>query len=506
MNTLHQDYLPRILAARVYEVSEETRLHEAPKLSHRLGNKVLLKREDEQPIFSFKCRGAYNRIHNLMQQEPVKGVIAASAGNHAQGVALTAQSLGIPATIVMPTPTPSIKVDAVRSLGAKAVLHGDDFNTALDHAMHLVDETGFSFIHPFDHPDTIAGQATVGVEISRQYPDQIDAVFIPVGGGGIASGVALYLKYLRPDIKIYGVEPVDAACMKKALDADERVVLDSVSLFADGVAVKQAGEETFRVCRELLDDVILITVDEMSTAIKDIFNDTRTLTEPAGALGVAGLKKYVQETGAKDQTLVAINTGANLNFDRLRHIAERAEIGDTREALFGVRIPEKPGSFLHFCKVLGRRSITEFNYRYSDDKSAVVFAGVEVERGADERAEIAKALTDAGFDVLDMTHNDTAKLHIRHMIGGHATLPDEQVHRLRFPERPGALLDFLTGIGEQWNISMFHYRNHGAAYGRVFIGIQVPESESAHLPEFIEQLGFPAENESDNEAFEWFLR
>lgn len=506
MNILHQDYLPRILAARVYEVSQETRLHEATKLSARLGNKVLLKREDEQPIFSFKCRGAYNRIHNLMQQESVKGVIAASAGNHAQGVALTARALNIPATIVMPTPTPAIKVEAVRSLGADAVLYGDDFNTALDHAMVLADELGYSFIHPFDHPDTIAGQATVGVEISRQHPDDIDAVFVPIGGGGIASGIALYLKYLRPDIKIFGVEPVDAACMKRALDADERVTLDYVSLFADGVAVKQAGEETFRICRELLDDVILITVDEMSTAIKDIFNDTRTLAEPAGALGVAGLKKYVTETGAKDETLIAVNTGANINFDRLRHIAERAELGDSREALFGVRIPEKPGSFLHFCQVLGRRSVTEFNYRYSDQHSAVVFAGVEVERGEEEVKEIIDALTDAGFEVLDMTHNDTAKLHIRHMVGGHAILPDEQVHRLRFPERPGALLDFLSGIGQQWNISMFHYRNHGAAYGRVLIGIQGPESGSAAFPDFIKKLGLPANNESDNEAFEWFLR
>lgn len=506
MHTLHEDYLPKILAARVYEVSQETRLHKAPKLSERLGNQVLIKREDEQPIFSFKCRGAFNRIFRLTQEGSVSGVIAASAGNHAQGVALTAQTLGLPAIIVMPTPTPSIKVDAVRAMGADIVLHGDNFDSALAHANQLVDATGYSFIHPFDHPDTIAGQATIGVEINRQHPDKIDAVFVPVGGGGIASGVALYLKYLRPDIKVFGVEPVDAACMKKALDADERVVLDSVSLFADGVAVKQAGEETFRICRELLDGVILITVDEMSTAIKDIFNDTRTLAEPAGALGVAGLKKYVQTTGVKDQTLVAINTGANINFDRLRHIAERVEIGDSREALFGVRIPETPGSFLNFCHVLGRRSITEFNYRYSDAKSAVVFAGVEVERGAEERAEIAQRLEQAGFEVLDMTHNDTAKLHIRHMIGGHAKLPDEQVHRLRFPERPGALLDFLKGVGEQWNISMFHYRNHGAAYARVLIGIQVPDAHTVEFPEFISGLGFPAQNESDNEAFEWFLR
>lgn len=506
MNTLHQDYLPKILAARVYEVSKETELDEAPKLSERLGNQVFLKREDEQPIFSFKCRGAYNRIHRLLQEQPVKGVIAASAGNHAQGVALTAQSLGIPATIVMPTPTPSIKVEAVRRLGASIVLHGDNFDTALEHALALVEETGYSFIHPFDHPDTIAGQATVGVEINRQHPDHIDAVFVPVGGGGIAAGIALYLKYLRPDIKIFGVEPVDAASMKKALDADERVILDSVGLFADGVAVKQAGEETFRICRELLDDVILVTVDEISTAIKDIFNETRTLTEPAGALAVAGLKKYVQSTEVKNQILIAVNTGANINFDRLRHIAERAEIGDSREALFGVRIPETPGSFLKFCQVLGRRSITEFNYRYTHEQSAVVFAGVEVEHREEERKEIASTLMSAGFDVLDMTHNDTAKLHVRHMIGGHALLADEQVYRLRFPERPGALLDFLTGLGERWNISMFHYRSHGAAYGRVLIGIQVPKGDEEKLSTFIGNMGFPAEHESYNEALEWFLR
>jgi len=403
MNTLHQDYLPRILAARVYDVSQETRLHDAPMLSERLGNRVLLKREDEQPIFSFKCRGAYNRIFKLAQEQTLSGVIAASAGNHAQGVALTAQALGLPAIIVMPSTTPAIKVDAVRSRGAKAVLHGDDFDAALSHAMRLVDETGYAFIHPFDDQDTIAGAATVGVEIARQHPDELDAVFVPVGGGGLAAGVSVYLKYLRPEVKIIGVEPVDAASMKRSIDADKRVTLDHVGLFADGVAVKQVGAETFRVCREMLDDVILVTVDEMSRAIKDIFNDTRTLTEPAGALAVAGLKRYVEDNKIKDQTLIAVNSGANINFDRLRHVAERAEIGDSREALFGVRIPEEPGSFLNFCNVLGRRSITEFNYRYADTSSACVFAGVVVERGAEERAEIAGDLKAAGFDVLDMT-------------------------------------------------------------------------------------------------------
>jgi len=506
MNTLHQEYLPRILSARVYDVSHQTRLQEAPKLSARVGNRVLLKREDEQPVFSFKCRGAYNRIFNLTQQQTVKGVLAASAGNHAQGVALAAQALDIPAIIIMPNPTPTIKVDAVRRLGAKAVLHGDDFNAALEYAESLLDKTGYSFIHPFDHADTIAGQGTVGVELMQQNPGDLHAVFVPIGGGGLAAGVALYIKYLRPDVKVIGVEPADAACMRAALNADERVVLPHVGLFADGAAVKQAGAETFRVCREFLDDIITVSVDEMSTAIKDIFNDTRTMTEPAGALAVAGLKRYVQETSVQGDTLIAINSGANINFDRLRHVAERAEIGDSREALFGVRIPEEPGSFLNFCNVLGRRSITEFNYRYADAKNARVFAGFEVERGAAERQEIAASLQAAGFDVLDMTHNDTAKLHVRHMIGGHAHLQDEHVLRLQFPERPGALLDFLKGIGEQWNISMFHYRNHGAAYGRVLLGIQVPEDAAMNLPAFISQLGFPTEDESDNDAFEWFLR
>lgn len=506
MSGLHEEYIKRILSARVYDVSRETRLHEASLLSSRLGNTILLKREDEQPIFSFKCRGAFNRIFQLTQQKTIAGVVAASAGNHAQGVALAAKKLGLKAIIVMPETTPSIKVESVKALGATAVLHGDDFDTALTQAITVAEDYQYEFIHPFDSPDTIAGQGTVAVELCRQYPKHIDAVFVPVGGGGLASGVSAYLKYLRPEIKVIGVEPVDAASMHDALKADERITLSEVGLFADGVAVKQVGEENFRVCREFLDEVVLVTVDEMSSAIKDIFTDTRTLVEPAGALAVAGVKRYILDSNASAKTFVAINSGANINFDRLRHVAERAEIGESREALFAVKIPERPGSFKQFCKILGRRSITEFNYRFADATQAVVFAGVETSDDTEERREIIETLQGSGYEVLDMTHNDTAKLHVRHMVGGRAELDNERLFRFRFPERPGALLHFLNQIGEHWNISLFHYRNHGAAYGRVLVGIQLPEDEHDQLDAFIERLGFAAKDESDNAAYSAFLR
>ncbi len=506
MSGFHEQYIKRILSARVYDVSLETRLHNASLLSQRIDNNVLLKREDEQPIFSFKCRGAFNRIFQLSQTKTLSGVIAASAGNHAQGVALAANKLGLKAIIVMPETTPSIKVESVKSLGAQAILHGDDFDAALERALVLADEYQFEFIHPFDSPDTIAGQGTVAVELCRQHPEPIDAVFVPVGGGGLAAGVSAYLKYLRPEIKVIGVEPVEAASMHNALKADERIILSQVGLFADGVAVKQVGEENFRVCREFLDAVVLVSVDEMASAIKDIFTDTRTLVEPAGALAVAGLKRYVSDNKIKEQTLIAVNSGANINFDRLRHVAERAEIGENREALFAVTIPERPGSFRRFCEILGRRSITEFNYRYSDEASAVVFAGVEISDAEEERLEIVKALEANGYQVLDMTHNDTAKLHVRHMVGGNAGLSNERLLRFRFPERPGALLDFLDQVGERWNISLFHYRNHGAAYGRVLVGVQLPKTEQQQFDQFIERLGFKATDETDNEAYTAFLR
>lgn len=506
MSGFHEEYIKRILSARVYDVSHETRLHEASLLSARTANTILLKREDEQPIFSFKCRGAFNRIFQLTQQKTITGVVAASAGNHAQGVALAAKKLGLKATIVMPETTPSIKVESVKALGATAVLHGDDFDTALARAVTLAHDYQFEFIHPFDSPDTIAGQGTVAVELCRQYPKHIDAVFVPVGGGGLAAGVAAYLKYLRPEIKVIGVEPIDAASMHDALKADQRITLSQVGLFADGVAVKQVGEENFRVCRKFLDEVVLVTVDEMSSAIKDIFTDTRTLVEPAGSLAVAGVKRYIQDNNVSAQTFIAINSGANINFDRLRHVAERAEIGESREALFAVKIPERPGSFKHFCKILGRRSITEFNYRFSDESRAVVFAGVEISDAAEERLDIINTLQSNDYEVLDMTHNDTAKLHVRHMVGGRAALHNERLFRFRFPERPGALLHFLNQIGEQWNISLFHYRNHGAAYGRVLVGIQLPDDEHNQLDAFIERLGFAATDETDNAAYSAFLR
>lgn len=507
----YEHYIKKILDARVYDVASQTRLHEARTLSERLQNRILLKREDEQSIFSFKCRGAFNRLYKLTREQQVSGVIAASAGNHAQGVALAASRLGLSAIIVMPVTTPQIKIDAVIALGAETVLHGDDFNAAFHHASELGKQKGFPFIHPFDDPDTIAGQGTVGVEICQQHPDSLDYVFLPIGGGGLAAGVSAYIKYLKPDTQVIGVEPVDAACMHAALRAGKPVELDQVGLFADGVAVRRAGSETFRICSETLDDIVLVTVDEMSTAIKDIFNETRTLTEPAGALAVAGMKKYIHENKLRDKTFIAINSGANINFDRLRHVAERAEIGDSRESLFAVTLPEVPGSFRAFCHALGRRSVTEFNYRFHPGKEAEVFVGIELRNGDAERESIQKALAEQGYSLLDMTENDTAKLHIRHMIGGRAGFSSdrdvqERLFRFRFPERPGALMDFLNSMDSEWNITLFHYRNHGAAYGRVLVGMQIPASSEAKLVEFLEQLGFSYEEESENQAYSRFLR
>jgi len=518
MKTLHEEYLKGILSARVYDVSVETRLHAAPLLSARTGNSVLLKREDEQRIFSFKCRGAFNRIHRLLESErlagrTVVGVIAASAGNHAQGVALAAGHLGIEATIVMPVTTPSIKSDAVKALGGEVVLHGDDFDTALGHAIALGESRCFPFIHPFDHPDTIAGQGTVAVEICRQHPGPLDAVFVPVGGGGLAAGVCAYMKYLRPEVKVIGVEPVDAASMHDAKAAGDIVTLASVGLFADGVAVRRVGEATFALCKDLLDEVVLVSVDEMSAAIKDTFNETRTMVEPAGALAVAGMKRWAHDNEARGQTFVAVSSGANINFDRLRHVAERAEIGETREALFAATIPERPGSFLDFCTALGRRSITEFNYRRSEPDIAQVFAGIEVPGGRVEREALLGELGASGFEVLDMTDNDTAKLHVRHMIGGHARAEAgpggepirERLYRFRFPERPGALVDFLTRIGTRGDITLFHYRNHGAAYGRVLVGLRFDAVAEAGIDEFVAELGFHGVEVSDDAACRLFL-
>ncbi len=500
-------YIKKILTARVYDVSKETPLEPAPGLSAKTGNHVLLKREDMQPVFSFKSRGAYNRIYKLKQQQPdTEGVVCASAGNHAQGVAMSAGRLGIRAVIVMPKTTPTIKVDAVRNLGAEAVLHGDNYDEAFAHACELEKSTGYTFIHPFNDEDTIAGQGTIGVEICRQKPSAVDVVFVPIGGGGLASGVALLMKYLRPEVLVIGVEPEDAASMKASIAAGHPVVLDEVGIFADGVAVKSPGDETYRICSQMLDGIITISVDEMCAAIRDVFDDTRSVMEPAGALSVAGLKKYVSENGIVDKTLVAVTTGANVNFDRLRHISERAEIGEQREALLAVTIPEQPGSFRHFCEMLGKRSVTEFNYRYSDNRSANVFVGVQLSEGAAERERIIDDLRNSSFTVEDLTDNEMAKLHVRHMVGGSSqSKSDEMIYRFEFPERPGALATFLNNMGQGWNITLFHYRNHGSAYARVLVGMQVPADDASSFQNFLDKLGYRYWCEDDNVAYRMFL-
>jgi len=498
-------YIEKILTARVYDVAEETPLEVAKILSGRQNNQVLLKREDLQSVFSFKLRGAYNCIYQLTRSKEVKGVVAASAGNHAQGVALAAKKLGLNATIVMPKTTPGIKVDAVKSYGAKAILIGDNYDEACSYATALAVEQKLDFIHPYDDPDVIAGQGTIGLEIIRQHADFIDVIFIPVGGGGLIAGVGSIVKYLSPKTKIIGVEPADAASMASALKEKRRVILDHVGIFADGVAVKQVGKETFRVAKQCVDQVITVSTDEICAAIKDIFDDTRSITEPAGALAVAGLKKYVAQKKLNGKTLVAINSGANMNFDRLSHVSERAEIGEQREALFAVTIPERPGSFKTFCQTLGKRGITEFNYRYSDDVEAQVFSGVQLRDGKSERLELIKKLKAKKYPVLDMTDNEMAKMHVRHLVGGHAAIKDEVLYRFEFPERPGALLDFLTRIGNRWNISLFHYRNHGAAFGRVLVGLQIPEQERSELGQYLDSLAYPYWEETDNPAYQLFL-
>ncbi len=500
-------YLEKILTASVYDVARETPLDAMPILSQRLGTSIWLKREDLQPVFSFKLRGAYNRIAQLSAAEAERGVIAASAGNHAQGVALAASRLGIKAVIVMPVTTPRIKVDAVRRLGGRAVLHGDSFDEASLHARMLQEKHGYVFIHPFDDPAVIAGQGTVAMELLRQHPGPLDAVFVCVGGGGLLAGMAVYIKRLRPDIRVIGVEPVDAPSMYEALRQNERVVLDQVGIFADGAAVRQVGVETFRLAREFVDEMLLVDTDEICAAIKDIFEDTRVMAEPAGALAVAGLKKYVVREGLKNGQLAAVLSGANMNFDRLRHVAERAEIGERREAVFAVTIPEQPGSFRRFCKAIGKRGITEFNYRYGDDTDAHVFVGLKVEGGDPEKHEVLERLRAEGYAILDMTDNEVAKLHLRHMVGGHAShVKNESLYRFEFPERPGALMNFLARMGAKWNISLFHYRNHGAAFGRVLVGMQVPEADSERFQVFLDELGYAWWDESDNPAYPLFLR
>jgi len=499
-----RDYLERILNARVYDVAIETPLELAPNLTRRLANNVLLKREDMQPVFSFKLRGAYNKMAQLDAAALKRGVITASAGNHAQGVALAAQKLGTRATIVMPVTTPQIKVDAVRARGAKVVLHGDSYDEAYDHSRTLEREARLTFVHPYDDPDVIAGQGTIGMEILRQHTRPIHAIFVPIGGGGLITGIAAYVKRLRPDIRMIGVEPVDADAMYRSLKAGRRVKLGQVGLFADGVAVRQVGVETFRLARTLVDEVILVDTDAMCAAIKDVFEDTRAIFEPSGALSIAGAKAYVARTGIAGENLVAVASGANMNFDRLRFVAEEAELGEAREAIIAVTIPEKPGSFKTFCALVGARNITEFNYRYADPREAHVFVGVQV-RDRGETEAIVKSLRDRGLAALDFTDNELAKLHVRHLVGGHGRVADEILYRFEFPERPGALMKFLNAMSRGWNITLFHYRNHGADYGRVLVGMQVPRADAKKFAAFLEELGYPYSDESGNPAYRLFL-
>jgi threonine dehydratase len=499
-------YIERILKARVYDVAIESPLDDAPRLSRRLGNRVMLKREDLQPVFSFKLRGAYNRIAHLSDAIAKRGVVCASAGNHAQGVALAAKKRGIPAVIVMPQTTPHIKVQAVIDLGGEAVLHGDDYDSAFERALTLARERNLVFVHPFDDPDVIAGQGTIGVEILRQTGGHVDAIFVPVGGGGLISGIAVYVKYLYPNVRVIGVEPEDAASMYESLKAGKRVNLDRVGIFADGVAVKRVGEETFNLCRAHVDEILLIDTDEMCAALQDVFEDTRSIVEAAGALAVAGMKKFVAREGWRDKRLVAINSGANMNFDRLRHIAERADLGGEREALLAVVIPEHPGSFLRFCETLGGRSVTEFNYRYESSQAAQIFVGFSLSQGRSERDAVVKSLRDAQFAVTDVTDNEMAKLHVRYMVGGHARgIQNEVLYRFEFPERPGALVRFLQAVGSRWNISLFHYRNHGSDYGRVLAGIQVPPAERPDFLQHLNELHYAYVDETSNPVYRMFL-
>ena len=506
---MSRDYVTKILKARVYDVARETPLELAPKLSARLGGEVWLKREDLQPVFSFKLRGAYNKLASLSAEERSRGVIASSAGNHAQGVALAARRLGARALIVMPETAPRIKVDAVERLGAEVVLAGESYDGAKARADALAAERGMVFIPPFDDEHVIAGQGTVGMEIVRQHGDPFDAIFVEVGGGGLIAGISAYVKALWPRTKVIGVEPYDTPTLYSALAAGERITLESVGTFADGVAVKRIGAEPFRIARECVDDVVLVTTDEICAAIKDIFEDTRSIAEPAGALAVAGLKRYVEPGGAaRGGCYAAIVSGANVNFDRLRHIAERAEIGEQRESLFAVTIPERAGSLLRFCELIGTRSITEFNYRYADDADAHIFVGVEIRDSGEDKRALVEALERDGYPVLDLSDNEMAKLHVRYMVGGHAPRELEEVlYRFDFPERPGALMRFLTLMGrKRWNISMFHYRNHGAAYGRVLMGIQVPPAERGDFQSFLDEVGYEYREETENPAYRLFLR
>jgi len=501
-----QQLIRQILTSKVYEAAIETPLEEASNLSSELNNRILLKREDLQPVFSFKLRGAYNKIAQLSDEEKANGVIAASAGNHAQGVAFSAQKLGLKAKIVMPATTPKIKIDAVKSFGADVVLHGDNYSEAAERCQKLLEETGMTYIHPFDDALVIAGQATVADELLRQSAGKIDAVFVPIGGGGLISGMAAYFKALAPEIKIIGVEPVDSDAMYQSLKADKRVSLQSVGIFADGVAVRQVGKLTFDYCRKYVDDIIRVSTDELCGAIKSVYQATRSIVEPAGALGMAGLKQYIQTTGVTGQTLVTINSGANMNFERLRYVSERTQTGEGRESVFAVSMPEETGALRFFCsKILDKINITEFNYRLSDRNQAQLFVGVSL-GGEKERQEFSQHLEKSGYPTLDLTDNELAKTHLRYMIGGRSTQAShEHLFRFWFPERSGALTSFLSDMSADWNISLFHYRCQGGEFGRVLIGLEIPEGSEEHLKQFLDQLGYHYIEETENPAYKLFL-
>lgn len=500
------DYLQKILTARVYDVAVESPLELAPNLSRRTRNQVWLKREDQQPVFSFKLRGAYNKMSRLPASSLARGVICASAGNHAQGVALSARRLSCRSVIVMPVTTPQVKVDAVRALGGEVVLHGDSFTDAYEHALGIAKAEDLSFVHPFDDPDVIAGQGTVAMEILRQHPGPIDAIFVAIGGGGLISGVAAYVKAVRPDVRVIGVQTSDSDAMLRSVKAGKRVKLADVGLFSDGTAVKLVGEETFRLAREWVDEFVLVDTDAVCAAIKDVFEDTRSILEPAGALGVAAIKQYAARHKLKGRTFVAITCGANMNFDRLRFVAERAEVGEAREALFAVTVPEERGSFRRFCELIGRRSVTEFNYRMSNATQAQLFVGLSTQ-SREEIDRLQRHFERQGFPTLNLTDDELAKEHLRHMVGGRTeAAADERLYRFTVPERPGALMRFLAALHPDWNISCFHYRNQGADYGRILVGLQVPAGDRQALQAFLVGLGHPFVDESRNPAYRLFLR
>ncbi len=503
--SLFDEYMPRIMQCRLDDLVLETPIQEMPGLSERLGVKVLIKREDLQPVFSFKIRGAYAKLRTLTAEERQAGIICASAGNHAQGVAMAARHMGIDALVVMPAITPEIKVNAVEKLGASVVIHGDDFDSACEKALELAEQNGRIFIHPYDDPDVITGQATIALELFRQNHTPIDYLFVCIGGGGLASGIALVSKYLHPGIKLIGVEAEESASMKAAFEAGGPVNLEAVGHFAEGVAVRRCGDLTYHICSQLLDEIITVDSDEICAAIQDVFEDTRAIAEPAGVLAIAGLKQFFLDRPGREGNAAAILSGANVNFARLRHIAERAAVGEEQEALLGVTIPERAGSFLDFCETVGARGITEFNYRYADSPDAHIFVGIALRNGITEKREIIAALRKHGFPVTDLSDNDMARLHIRHMVGGRARVAHEQILRFHFPERPGALLQFLRGMESDWNISLFHYRNYGSEYGRILMGIQVPDEDAESFSVFLRETGYHFTIEADNPAYEMFL-